>query len=109
MWGRMCPARVRAADSSGPRSGGAVGAARGGHAQDCGADAAEFRRAGGLAETGGEHPAQFGGAEGAGLRARAVADRGDAGGDGCLGQGQAERAESDDGEICGHGVGRPSQ
>jgi len=48
-------------------------------------------------------------AEGAGLRTGLEAGRGDTGGDSGLGQGQAERTESDDGEICGHGVGRPSQ
>ena len=37
-------------------------------------------------------------------RVGVVADGVDAGGDGGLGEGQAEMAESDDGEICGHGV-----
>ncbi len=81
---------------------GAVGAARGGGADDGGTYAAELGGVGGRPEAPGEHPAQFGGRQGTGLRAGLVPEGGDAGGDGGLGQRQAEMSESDDGEICGH-------
>lgn len=84
-------------------------AARNRRADDRGAYPAELGRAGERAEPLRDHAAQLGGAEGGGFRAGPVADGGDAGGDGGLGQGETVRAESDDGEICGHGVGRPSQ
>lgn len=87
----------------------AVGGGRGGGADHRGAHPAELGRAGGDPEALREHAPLFGGAEGAGLGAGPVPDGGDAGGHGGLGQGQSERAESDDGEICGHGVDRPSQ
>ncbi|GAA3297836.1 hypothetical protein GCM10020295_31810 [Streptomyces cinereospinus] len=107
--GRSRAARVRAAASTWLRSG-PPSAPRGGRgADDRGAHSAELARAHGVPEAPREHPAQFGGAERAGFGAGLVADGGDAGGDRGLGQRQAERAESDDGEICGHGVGRPSQ
>jgi hypothetical protein len=82
----------------------AVGATRGRRADDRGTDPAEFGRVGGRPEARREHPAQVGGGQWRGV-AELVAECGDAGGDGGLGQGQAELAETDDGEICGHGGG----
>lgn len=82
----------------------AVRATRGRRADDRGTDPAEFGRVGGRPEARREHPAQVGGGQRRGV-ATLVAECGDAGADGDLGQGQAELAETDDGEICGHGGG----
>lgn len=99
---------------------GAVGAERGGRADHGGTDPAELGRVGGGPEASREHPADLRSGEGAldgcatggelGERAGigVVADGLDTGGDGGLGEGQAEVTESDDGEVCGHVGGRPS-
>ncbi len=79
-------------------------------------DAAQLGVLGGGAKAAGEHPADLRGGEGAvhgwssgaqvreGARVGVVADGVHSGGGSGLGEREAEMAEADDGEICGHGV-----
>lgn len=92
---------------------GPVGSGRGGGTDDGGAYASELGRVRDGPEATGEHAADVGRSAsrrrfGQSAWVGVIADGLDADGYGGLGEGQAEMTESDDGEICGHGVGRPS-
>lgn len=118
---RAQPGRERAGGfGDGAEVQGPVRAERGGGADHSGTDPAELGRVGGRPEAPREHPAQLGGGQGAVDRGAAGAEFGedagvgvmadglDAGGGSGLGEGQAEVAESDDSEVCGHPGDRPS-